>query len=67
MEAILQKYSWEALKYRKRGRRISLANDSDLILNDGSPTRVDDNTDNMSFIDLSGLFNSSSQVSVAHH
>lgn len=45
---------WGSLRVDGRGEHIvKLVNDSDLILNDGSPTRVDDNTGNLSFIDLS--------------
>jgi len=46
---------WGSLRVDGRGEQVvKLVNDSDLILlNDGSPTRVDDNTGNLSYIDLS--------------
>lgn len=40
--------------------KLKLVNDSDLVMNDGGPTRVDNNAGTLGFIDLSGLFNSSS-------
>lgn len=39
-----------------RGQQVELVNDSKLVLNDGSPTRMDDNTGTLSFIDLSRVF-----------
>ena len=46
---------WGSLRVDGRGEQVvKLINESDLVLlNDGSPTRVDDNTGNLSFIDLS--------------
>ena len=46
---------WGSLRVNGKGEQIvKLINDSDLVLlNDGSPTRVDDNTGNLSFLDLS--------------